>query len=176
MSNTYTDTVENNLKKLPETVIWQNNVTRLNQTNMNTISSAINVFKQTLKDLGVATIEGFSNVDSNIDELNEWKTKINLHTEPYEIDKSEEYRSSEKIPPVKFVQSALDEYLEYIMDQMPEDVGGSTSDIEVDQIFNPNSENAQSGLAVAEAISQKADKSEIGNINTILSTVVDGSV
>ena len=40
---------------------------------------------------------------------------------------------------------------------------------EVDQTYNPESENAQSGKAVAEAIEQT-----IGNVNTVLSTVVEG--
>lgn len=47
-------------------------------------------------------------------------------------------------------------------------VGGS-----VDQTFNPESEKAQSGKAVAEAIANKADKSQIGDIETALDNKVD---
>lgn len=230
MSNTYIDTVTNNLNKLPETIRWQNNVTRLNQTNMNTIGSAINVFTQTFTDLGNAVTAGFNNVDSGIQALNDWKstqlesgdlhdyiefrdkyqdtlqnlttiykntgitygsleafeitsqasklqlkgqsveisgpttfqdfatfedasakslkfgvlidkndnaiesfddlqTKIDIYTEPYDIDKSEEYLSSEEIPAVKFVQSALDEYEDYILEQVPIVGGGGSSAI-----------------------------------------------
>ena len=39
--------------------------------------------------------------------------------------------------------------------------GGGSSSITVDQAYNPESSNAQSGKAVAEAITGKADKSEI---------------
>ena len=47
--------------------------------------------------------------------------------------------------------------------------GGGGGNINVDQTYNPESENAQSGKAVAEAIEQT-----IGNVNTVLSTVVEG--
>ena len=42
--------------------------------------------------------------------------------------------------------------------------GGSGSSITVDQTFNPESENAQSGKAVAEAVAPKADKTYVNDI------------
>jgi hypothetical protein len=41
----------------------------------------------------------------------------------------------------------------------------------IDQTYNPTSKNAQSGVAVAEAIEQT-----VGDINTVLSSVVEGVV
>lgn len=49
-----------------------------------------------------------------------------------------------------------------------------------DQEYNPRSKNAQSGVAVAKAVEPKADKTYVdelvGNINTVLATVVNGGV
>lgn len=42
--------------------------------------------------------------------------------------------------------------------------GGSSSSITVDQTFNPESENAQSGKAVAEAVASKSDKTEVDKL------------
>ena len=323
MSNTYRDTVVNNLSRLPETITWQNNVTRLNQTNMNTIGSAINVFTQTFTDLGAGVTNGFNNVDLDIKELNDWKeeqlntgalhdyitfrntyqealekltgvyketgityggndafsinsqisalnlqgnsinitggstfnsgatfkeqtnfnkdidvtgtstlngdvnvksqlmvegrtllkdiegsgtlkitgkstlsdvaatsltfgvlvdknnntiesfddlqAKINIYTEPYDITESEEYLSSEEIPAVKFVQSALDEYKDYILEQVPDIEGGGISEERVLELIKENEENDAAAIVYLDTERNIAPNIELQDVYPIQS-------
>lgn len=74
MSHSYISNIENILNGFPETVQWKNNVTRLNQSNMNTLGSAINSLRNAVSDLDISTERAFVSVDGQIDEINEWKT------------------------------------------------------------------------------------------------------
>lgn len=74
MSDSYISNIENILNGFPETVQWKNNVTRLNQSNMNTLGSAINSLRNAVSDLNISTGRAFGSVDGQISEINEWKT------------------------------------------------------------------------------------------------------
>lgn len=286
MSNTYTDTVVNNLSSLPETIRWQNNVTRLNQTNMNTIGSAINVFTQTFTDLGIQVTNGFNNVDSDIKNLNDWKnaqlqsgdlhdyiefrdnyqdtlqdlttiytntgihygnssvfkiqsqnseiqlqgqsvrvtgpttfegnvnissplsvnstlytsgkttledvdatrlkfgvlidkndkfiesfddlqTKINIYKDPYDITKRAEYASSEEIPAVMFVQSALNVYEDYILEQVPSIEGGGVTESEVIELIKDYDSNGSSAIVYLDTMKSLDTNLELQDVYPI---------